>query len=364
MENLVTQNLLFESFRNKKVFVTGHTGFKGSWLISILKKFGAEIKGYSLNPVNPKNLFSILNDDGALCDSIIHDIRDEIKLQEEIVNFGPDFIFHLAAQPLVRYSYQYPLETFQVNTVGTANVLNACRHLSKKCAVIIITTDKVYENIEQEYAYKEGDRLGGYDPYSASKASAEIVIDSYRNSYFNIKNRAKPNIAISSVRAGNVIGGGDWATDRIIPDIINALENKKDIIIRNPNSLRPWQHVLDPLKGYIMLASNLYDNPEKFSGAWNFGPYPHDIFTVKDLVERIITLWGEGNYKIADKEGPHEANLLKLNIDKSLNVLGWKPLLTGEKCIEWTINWYKQPLERSKEFTFQQIQKFFDLEIY
>ncbi|MEO8820016.1 MAG: CDP-glucose 4,6-dehydratase [Ginsengibacter sp.] len=364
MENVVAQNFIFESFRNKKIFITGHTGFKGSWLISILKKFDAEIKGYSLNPVYSKNLFSILNDDGLLCNSIIHDIRDENKIEEEIVNFEPDFIFHLAAQSLVRYSYEYPLETFQINTGGTANVLNACRNLSKKCAVIIITSDKVYKNIEQEYAYREDDRLGGYDPYSASKAAAEIVIDSYRSSYFNIENGVKPNVVISSARAGNVIGGGDWAKDRIIPDIINALENRKDIIIRNPNSIRPWQHVLDPLMGYLMLAANLYNNPEKFSGAWNFGPYSQDTFSVRELVERIIKLWGGGNYKISDEEGPHEANLLKLNIDKSVNVLGWKPLLSGEKSIEWAISWYKQPLEKRKEFTFQQIQKIFDLEIY
>ena len=362
MENLVDQNFPSESFLNKKVFITGHTGFKGSWLIAILKTFNAEIKGYSLTPVYSKNLYSIVNDDGLLCESVIHDIRDDKRLQEEIVSFEPDFIFHLAAQPLVRYSYQHPLETYQVNTIGTANVLNACRYLSKKCSVIIVTTDKVYENIEQDYAYKEEDRLGGFDPYSASKATAEIVTQSYRDSFFNLKDLSEHNIAIASARAGNVIGGGDWATDRIMPDIINALETKQKIIVRNPASSRPWQHVLEPLWGYIYLAAKLHAEPYKFSGSWNFGPYPNDTFTVKELVEKVLKIWGNGSYKTPiNANGPHEACLLKLNIDKSIKILGWKPLLSAQQSIEWTINWYKQPAENRKEFTFQQIQKYFEL---
>jgi CDP-glucose 4,6-dehydratase len=362
MENMVNKKSLKEFFSDKKVFITGHTGFKGSWLISILKSFNAIIKGYSLDPFLPKNLYSIVNDDHQLCQSVINDIRDEKKLREEIINFAPDIIFHLAAQPLVRYSYEYPLETFQINTMGTANLLDTCRFLSKKCAVIVATTDKVYENIGKSYAYKETDSLGGFDPYSSSKAAAEVLINSYYRSFFNLKNIALPQISIASVRSGNVIGGGDWSVDRIIPDIIRALESNQKIKVRNPAAIRPWQHVLDPLIGYLYLAQSLYCIPEKFIGAWNFGPFADETFSVIDLVKKAIKIWGKGEYEIiSDPQAPHEARILKLNIDKSLNILKWKPLLNAELSIEWTINWYKTPVENQKANTLRQIQKYLEL---
>ena len=364
MENMVTSTLS-KFFHGKKVFVTGHTGFKGSWLLSVLKTFNAKIKGYALDPVLPKNLYSIVNNDEQLCESVIHDIRDEKRLQEEIVNFAPDIIFHLAAQPLVRYSYAHPLETYQVNTIGTANLLNACRFLSKKCVVVVVTTDKVYENSEQDYAYKETDRIGGFDPYSASKAAAEIVTGSYQKSFFNLKDLAIHQIAIASARAGNVIGGGDWSEDRIIPDIVKALEKDEKICIRNPLSVRPWQHVLDPIFGYLRLAQHLFNDPEMYSQAWNFGPRTTDTFPVKALVEKAISVWGKGSYKIiSETQAPHEAGMLKLNINKALQVLKWQPLLPAEKSIEWTINWYKESNEQKKDFTFQQIQKYLNCEFY
>ena len=362
MENMVNKKSLGDFFNDKKVFITGHTGFKGSWLLSILRNFNTTIKGYALEPTLPKNLYSILNDDKKLCQSVIHDIRDEGKLQEEIVNFAPDIIFHLAAQPLVRYSYSHPLETYQINTIGTANVLNACRFLSKKCCVIIVTTDKVYQNNNRDYAYKEFDRLGGFDPYSASKAAAEIVTNSYRESFFNLKNIGLHKIAVASARAGNVIGGGDWSSDRIIADIIKALESNQKITIRNPEAIRPWQHILDPLFGYLYLAQNLYNDPQQFSGAWNFGPLENDTFSVKELVEKAIALWKSGSYEIiSEADAPHETQLLKLNIDKSLEILKWRPLLGVATGIEWTIDWYKKSPETQKEFTFYQVQKYLEL---
>ncbi|MDE3185323.1 MAG: CDP-glucose 4,6-dehydratase [Bacteroidota bacterium] len=362
MENMVNKKTLAEFFSDKKVFVTGHTGFKGSWLLSILKTFNSRVKGYALAPSHFTNLYSIVNNDDRLCKSVIHDIRDEKKLQEEIIDFAPDIIFHLAAQPLVRYSYAHPLETFKVNTIGTANVLNACRYLDKKCSVIIVTTDKVYENTDQDYAYKELDRIGGCDPYSASKAAAEIVTNSYRESYFNLKNIGVHNMAIATARAGNVIGGGDWSNDRIVADIVKALQKNQKIPIRNPNSIRPWQHVLDPLFGYLYLAQNLHNLPEKYSGGWNFGPLENDTYSVKELVEKAIGIWNSGSYEIISEDNaPHEAKLLKLNINKSLEVLNWKPLLPAATAIEWTIDWYKKSAETQKEFTFYQIQKYLEL---
>jgi len=362
MENMVNKESLKNFFSDKKVFITGHTGFKGSWLLSILKNFNTIIKGYALAPSVPENLYSIVNDDNQLCKSIINDIRDEKKLQDEIVNFEPDIIFHLAAQPLVRYSYSNPLETFQVNTIGTANVLNACRFLKNKCSVVVVTTDKVYENTNKDYAYNEDDRLGGFDPYSASKAAAEIVTNSYKESFFNLKKIDFHKIAIASARAGNVIGGGDWASDRIIADIVKALENNQKIIIRNPNATRPWQHILDPLFGYLYLAQQLYSEPKIFSSAWNFGPCEKESVSVKELVEKSIAIWGSGSYEITtDADAPYEAQLLKLDISKSLDKLHWKPLLSSEKAIEWTIDWYKTPAESQKEFTFYQIEKYLEL---
>jgi len=333
---------IFEhTYNRKKVFLTGHTGFKGAWLLNWLHQLGAEVKGYALDPDEKKSLYNVIKGN-SLCNSVIADIRNKELLIKEINDFQPDFIFHLAAQPLVRLSYEIPSETFEVNAIGTAHVLDAVRILEKPCSVILITTDKVYENMEWHYPYRETDRLGGYDPYSASKACAEIVISSYRNSFFNPNNFEQHKKSIASARAGNVIGGGDWAKDRIIPDIVSALSNNQDIIVRNPNAIRPWQHVLEPLSGYLLLGSKMVENPILYSGAWNFGPNVEDNLTVGELVAIAIKIWGEGASKNPNlKNEPHEAKLLKLDINKAVNELNWKPKLNATQAIKWTFEYYK-----------------------
>lgn len=358
MENLVTQ--LASYYQNKKVFITGHTGFKGAWLCALLHNLNAKIKGYALAPEFKNSLYEILQSSINI-ESVIADIRDKQCLQQEIELFQPDYIFHLAAQPLVRRSYEIPAETFDVNVVGTANVLEAVINLKKKCTVVVITTDKVYENKENNSVlYNEQDALGGYDPYSASKACAELVVSSFRNSFFNVKNFDVHHKAITSVRAGNVIGGGDWNKDRIIPDIIRSLQNKKTIEVRNPNAVRPWQHVLEPLTGYLLLGGLLNNDPQKFSKPYNFGPLPDDHLSVKELVESAIKIWGEGKWQdISNAEAPHEAGLLKLDITRAQEELNWKPKLNAQQAIEWSINWYKQSLQTQAAYTFQQINKYF-----
>lgn len=348
-------------YNGKKVFVTGHTGFKGSWLIACLQELGAKIKGYALPPDFADGLFGKIEKDVSI-QSVYADIRERNKLKEEIIAFQPDLIFHLAAQPLVRLSYIIPAETFEVNVVGTANLLEAVKELKGPCAIVIITTDKVYENKEIDVLYKETDMLGGYDAYSSSKACTEIAVNSFRHSFFNLSDYAVHQKAISTARAGNVIGGGDWNRDRIIPDIINALKNKTEIIVRNPNAVRPWQHVLEPIIAYLLLGAKLGKNPVQFSKAYNFGPLPADHLTVKDLVEKAIKYWGSGAWK--DDSGgkhPHEAGLLKLDISLAQKELGWMPKLSADKAIQWTIDWYKERDTQKSKYTFQQIHEYFSL---
>ena len=353
--NQILQNY----YKDKKVFITGHTGFKGSWLMAWLHLLGATIKGYALAPEYAECLFNVI-EPLQLGESIIADIRNKEKLTEEILSFQPDYIFHLAAQPLVRRSYQMPAETFEVNAIGTANLLEAVNLLPNKCSVIVITTDKVYENKEQDILYNETDVLGGYDPYSASKACTELVVSSFRNSFFNVDKIEQHKKAIVSVRAGNVIGGGDFSEDRIVPDIIKALKQQKTIEVRNPNAVRPWQHVLEPLAGYLLVGGLLNDEPLKYSGAYNFGPEPADHLTVKELVELAIKTWQSGTWKdTGDKNQVHEANLLKLDISKAKTKLNWQPKLNAAAAIEWTINWYKT--EDVADFTFQQINDYMHL---
>ena len=338
----MTQEYFKSIFKEKKVFLTGHTGFKGSWLLAWLHLLQAQVKGYALEPKNEFDLYNVIEGD-KLCESVIGDIRDRTKLEKEIIDFQPDFIFHLAAQPLVRLSYEKPIETFEINIIGTANVLEALKKLDKPCVAVLITTDKVYENKEWHYPYRENDRLGGYDPYSASKAACEIVISSYRNSFFNLSKYDQHRKAIASARAGNVIGGGDWSKDRIVPDIIRALKNNEPIEVRNPDAVRPWQHVLEPLCGYLLLGAKLKEDPIKFSSAWNFGPNMEDNLAVKDLVEIAIETWGSGSFFTPYYDIKlHEAKLLKLDINKSINELGWKPKYNSHKAIELTLNWYLQ----------------------
>ncbi|MBU3661368.1 MAG: CDP-glucose 4,6-dehydratase [Flavobacteriales bacterium] len=332
--------LIENTYRNSKVFLTGHTGFKGSWLTILLNELGAKVKGYSLPPENKNDIYNSIHFDSI--QSVIADIRDRKKLEDEIIEFQPDFIFHLAAQPLVRLSYQIPSETFEINVIGTANLLSAVKKLDKKCQVICITTDKVYHNNEWIYPYRETDELGGYDPYSASKAASEIVISSYKNSFFNLKDYQIHKKAVASVRAGNVIGGGDWSKDRLIPDIIKSISSNNEIVVRNPNAVRPWQHVLEPIFGYLLLGSKMVNEPVKHSTAYNFGPSNSDNLTVREILEIAINSYGSGTYTIKEEENQlHEANLLRLDISKVSNELNWKPKFSANQAVDLTIQWYK-----------------------
>ena len=347
-------------YRGKKVFLTGHTGFKGSWLLKILVMLGAEVKGYALAPEGELNLYTVINGD-TICQSVIADLRDRDTLKKAVLDFEPDFVFHLAAQALVRLSYSIPAETFEINAIGTANVLDAIQQLNKPCYSVLITTDKVYHNNEWDHPYRENDKLGGYDPYSASKACTELVIDSYRNSFFNPANYSDHKKAIAVGRAGNVIGGGDWSADRLIPDIVRALHAEKYIEVRNPNSVRPWQHVLEPLYGYLLLGAKLVDNPLAFSQAYNFGPDVNDALPVFKMVDMAIAAWGSGNFSIATHiNQPHEAGLLKLDISKVKAALNWQPKMNAAKAVSTTISWYREFYNQSDmaAFTEKQIRDF------
>jgi len=331
-------------YRKKKVFLTGHTGFKGSWMLVWLNILGAEVKGYSLAPATDNDLFTQINGEER-CNNVCADIRDKDRLEKEILAFEPDFIFHLAAQPLVRLSYDIPSETFMVNAIGTAYVLDAVQKLKKPCHVILITTDKVYENLEWHYPYRENDRLGGYDPYSASKAAAELVISSYRNSFFNTRAYQNHNKSIASARAGNVIGGGDWAKDRIIPDIVRALQNEETVELRNPHAVRPWQHVLEPLSGYLRTAQVLAEKKAQINGEpFNFGPNADQNHTVLELLKSVSLSWDFNNnnehFNVEASNAFHEAGLLKLNCDKALFHLQWKPVLDFVQTSRFTGSWY------------------------
>ena len=347
--------MVIDFWKDKKVLITGHTGFKGAWLSIWLNSIGANVFGFALES-EEKSLFRITKFSKKI-NHLIADLKDKDKLESYIIDIQPDIVFHLAAKPLVIYSYNYPIDTWETNVLGTINLLESLKKLNKKCAVIVITTDKVYHNYEKQIEYKEGDRLGGYDPYSSSKAAVELVVDSWRNSFFKSK-----EIRIASARAGNVIGGGDWSQDRIIPDAVNSLTKNKNILIRNPNFIRPWQHVLDPLNGYLILAENLFSNDNlEFQSAFNFGPEKNQNKTVLNLVNEILKNWS-GNYEILkNKNDFHEANLLSLSILKARSVLNWNPIWNFEQSIFKTIEWYKQDLndgEKILDFTNNQIDEF------
>lgn len=329
-------------YKNRRVFITGHTGFKGSWLLYLLHRAGAKVKGYALEPDTSPSLYQYVAEASKPV-SVIADINDAGRLEKEMLDFAPEVIFHLAAQSIVRKSYQEPLATFSTNAMGTANVLQALVKMKHKCSAVFITTDKVYDNKEIDYAYNEDDALGGHDPYSSSKACAEIIIQSYAKSFFPNESFLSHQTAIASVRSGNVIGGGDWAVDRLLPDIIRALVNKQDILIRNPNSIRPWQHVLDPLTGYLHLGMGLFNSAGKYPGAYNFGPDHKDNLKVDEVAKVAVEMWGEGTI-INHREigAPHEAGILKLNINKAKEQLGWHQALSTKKAVERTINWYKK----------------------
>jgi len=334
-------SVLADFYKGKTVLVTGHTGFKGSWMAYWLNEMGAKVIGYALPPENEDDHFNLLQ----LNKKIFHieaNILDGDKLKEVFETYQPEIVFHLAAQALVRFSYDNPKLTFDTNVAGSVNVLEAVRVSKSVKSFVYVTSDKAYKNKEWNWGYRENDELGGHDPYSASKAAAEIVFSSYIDSFFS-KN---PNIGVGTVRAGNVIGGGDWALDRIIPDCIRALSDNKPIVIRNPHATRPWQHVLEPLSGYLLLGVRLYENPDKYSGAWNFGPEIKSIKTVKELSQKVISVFGSGNIDVQhDEKANHEASILHLNCDKSNTQLNWYPTWNFEETIERTVNWYIDHLE-------------------
>jgi len=334
-------NHLESFFNKKKVLVTGHTGFKGSWLCIWLKMMGAEVIGYALEPYTRRDNFSVTKLDERIT-HIIGDVCDYPNLLKIFIDHKPEIVFHLAAQPLVRESYINPKETYDVNIGGTVNMLECCRLTESVKVIINVTTDKCYENREWLWGYRENDRLGGYDPYSSSKAGSEIVTQAYRNSFFNPNNINGQSKGLSSVRAGNVIGGGDWRTDRLIPDCIRALEKINPIIIRNPEAIRPWQYVLEPLSGYLLLATRMADNPSKYCGAWNFGPDLDTIKSVGEVADLVINNWGEGSWESPVNEtAPHEAHTLRLDIRKAMVLLNWEPVWNIEKAIRATVEWYK-----------------------
>jgi CDP-glucose 4,6-dehydratase len=356
-------DLLRKTYQGKKVFLTGHTGFKGAWMLKTLNLLGAQVRGYALDPLHDNDLFNLIHGN-EICDSVIGDLRDRVKLKKSVLEFQPDFIFHLAAQPLVRLSYEIPSETFEVNAVGTANLLDAVRLMQKACEIVLITTDKVYHNNEWTHPYREDDRLGGYDPYSASKACTELVIDSYKNSFFNSSNYAEHQKSIAIGRAGNVIGGGDWSKDRLIPDIAKALQLNQTIKIRNPDSVRPWQHVLEPVAAYLLLGAKLHTSPLIYNKAYNFGPYATDALPVHEMLQLAIECWGSGTFEVEKVEGqPHEAGLLKLDISKAIAELEWRPKLNARAAVNMTMNWYREyssDLQAIDNFTEKQIIEYFN----
>jgi len=328
-------------WKKKRVLVTGHTGFKGSWLSIWLLELGAQVIGYALPPYTSKDNFVVSNLSSKVTD-IRGDIRDYIKLKAVFDEYNPEIVFHLAAQPLVRESYKNPLETYQINVMGTVNILECIRTSESTKIGVMITSDKCYENKEQVWGYRENDELGGYDPYSSSKGCSEVVIKSWRNSFMNPLNYAAQGKSIASVRAGNVIGGGDWSKDRIVPDCIRAIEENQDIKLRNPKAIRPWQHVLDPLGGYLLLAEKLESYPTEFCEAWNFGPTFDSIITVKELAEKIVRTYGQGTVVSEPNRNTfHESKLLTLDISKATRRLGWYPKLDIEKTTKLTVDWYK-----------------------
>lgn len=326
-----------EFWKNKNVLVTGHTGFKGSWLSMWLQLAGARVLGYSLPTPTHPSLFEDANVVQGMV-SVEGDIRDLEHLQRFISECKPEIVIHMAAQSLVRYSYDHPVETYATNVMGTVNVLEAVRQSGSVRVVINVTSDKCYENRKLDRGYREDDSMGGFDPYSSSKGCAELVTAAYRNSFFSSDHR----IALASVRAGNVIGGGDWALDRLIPDTVRAFMDNRRVAIRSPSAIRPWQYVLEPLEGYLTLAEMLWEKGPKFAEGWNFGPDENDAYTVSWVVERMIKLWGEGvGCDIDDSSQAHEAQYLRLDSAKARVELNWAPKLSLETALQWTIEWYK-----------------------
>ncbi|AFT84799.1 CDP-glucose 4,6-dehydratase [Paraburkholderia phenoliruptrix] len=328
-------------WQDKKVFLTGHTGFKGCWATLWLHALGARVTGYSLAPKTNPNLFSLARV-GHNIDSIIGDIRDREHLLNAVKAAKPEVVIHMAAQPLVRESYVNPVETYETNVLGTVHLLDAIRQVPGVRAVVVVTTDKCYENREWEWGYRENEAMGGYDPYSSSKACAELVTSAYRNSFFELAKYSEHGVAVASARAGNVIGGGDWATDRLVPDIIRAIRDGETVHIRNPLAIRPWQHVLEPLNGYLVLAEKLYTEGVRHAEAWNFGPNDSDAQPVQVVVEQLTSQWGDGaRWTLDSSDHPHEARYLKLDCSKARARLGWRPRWNLTRALDNIVTWYK-----------------------
>jgi CDP-glucose 4,6-dehydratase len=339
----------------KRVFLTGHTGFKGGWLSLWLQSMGAEVHGYAINPPTDINLFTVADVSKGMASSVIADIREADKLSQAMQLAMPDIVFHLAAQPLVRHSYVQPVETYAVNVMGTVHLLEAVRATTSVKAVVNVTTDKCYENREWVWGYRENEALGGFDPYSSSKGCAELVTSAYRQSFL-----APAGIALASARAGNVIGGGDWAADRLIPDFLRAMDAGETLNIRSPLATRPWQHVLEPLSGYLMLAEQLYTKGAGFAEAWNFGPGDDDARPVRWIVERMAEMRTDVNWQCSETQQPHEANYLKLDSSKAHNQLGWEPRWRLSTALQKTLAWHEawRNAEDMKSVTLAQINEY------
>lgn len=351
-------------WKDRRVFVTGHTGFKGGWLCLWLLSMGAKVTGYALPPNTEPNLFSLTSLEKGMEKSHIGDISDLSAMSAAIIEAEPEVLIHMAAQPLVRYSYENPVETYQTNVMGTVHVLEAARLCTKIKSLLVVTTDKCYENQEWLWGYRENERMGGRDPYSSSKGCAELVVSAYRQSFFPDSKYEQHGVAIATARAGNVIGGGDWSSDRLVPDALYAFENEQNLLIRNPNSIRPWQHVLEPISGYLVLAQALFERGPLFGGAWNFGPDDSDARTVAELVNLLMDAWGDNarwdNHKESESQ-PHEAHFLKLDCSKAKQMLGWMPKWSLEKAVESIVSWHKefQKHGNMRDKTLRQIEEYF-----
>lgn len=344
-------------YKNKKVFLTGHTGFKGSWLALWLNQLGAKVCGYSLAPNTVPSMFNVLGIENKIEKSVIGDILDNITLEKTMSEFEPDIVFHLAAQPLVRLSYSEPVLTYKTNVIGTLNVLEAARKCKSVKVFVNVTTDKCYENKEINRGYKEDEPMGGHDMYSSSKGCVEIMSSSYRRSFL----QNDDTYAMATARAGNVIGGGDWALDRLIPDCIRAINNNEKIEIRNPIAVRPWQHVLEPLSGYLLLGEKLLEDGKIYAEGFNFGPNEDSVLKVADVAQKVIEFYGKGEVVIHKKDNLHEAGLLMLNIEKAKKVLNWSPVYTPNQAIEKTVEWYKHFYANDTDmyyFTLNQISEY------
>ena len=339
-------------WKNKRVLITGHTGFKGSWLSMWLQKVGAIVIGYALSPPSQPSIFDICKIAEKII-SINGDVREIKHLKNVFTEYNPEIVFHMAAQSLVRLSYEKPIETYETNVMGTVNLFEACRHIPSVKVIVNVTSDKCYENKEWSRGYRENDAMGGYDPYSSSKGCAELVTNAYIKSYFNPEKYHEHGKALASVRAGNVIGGGDWAKDRLVPDCIKAFMSEVIPEVRYPDAVRPWQHVFEPLYGYLLLGQKLYEDGAQFTGAWNFGPDDNDVKSVRWVVERITSMWGDNaSWKITTDNHPYEAHYLKLDCSKAKAKLGWYPQWALEIGLERTVEWYKAYCNKEDMFNF------------